>query len=204
MALEPDQSLMARYIAVKTDAGWVVRFGKVEGGAFKVAYEARPGVGIYQAEALSPTRPETGFTLAAARAIDRTAGVLRGSRPYNAAALPAADGIYVYAYPAPLRGEEFPLGADFRWLVSPDGTRVLEQRRMHIEVISAADRPPNARFRSHTHLLREEVEDTDSMHAIQTRFPQRILMPSGAVATVDPDGNITWYSRDEARAKLGE
>jgi hypothetical protein len=202
--LHPDQSLLSHYIAVKTDSGWVTKFGKIEGSVFKVAYEARLTLEGYKADAIVPPREEAGFTLTAARAVDLTAARLRGDHPYNVAELPAGGGrVFVYAYPAPTEKDPLPFGADFRWLVSADGTEILEERRMHNGLISSSDRPANAVSQAHTHVLREGVEDTDVMHAIQSRLMQHVLTPSGAFVIVDPDGRITWASPEDARKRFG-
>ncbi|HEY2030413.1 MAG TPA: hypothetical protein VGH20_14505 [Myxococcales bacterium] len=202
-ALHPDPAMMSRYIAIRSDRGWVVEFGKVDGDVFNVAYEARPGIGAYKADALVPPRAETGYALTAARALDITAGLLRGHRPYNAAVLPAGEGrVFVYAYPGPQKGDEIPLGADVRWLVSADGKKVLEERKLHEGVIPSP--PPGAAAQAHTHVLRDAVEDTDVMHALQTHLPQIVTMPSRDLVEIDPEGHITWTAAEDLRKRFAK
>src|SRR5579884_2793513 len=49
------------------------------------------------------------------------------SRPYNIAVLLADhESFYVYLYPAQVTAGIYPLGADVRYHVSPDGTKIIE------------------------------------------------------------------------------
>ena len=62
-------------------------------------------------------REDTGWNLAAAKAIGTALEDFRGpDRPFNVAVLPDdSGGLYVYVYPAQLKTDVYPLGAD-EWI----------------------------------------------------------------------------------------
>lgn len=128
---------VGRYIGRKTDAGWVVDFGRLNQAQdrFLVAYEAVQLSAKFEVKSFDPAREDTGWNLAAAKGIEtamRDFGAT--SRPYNIAVLPADhESLYVYLYPAQVTAGVYPLGADVRYHVSPDGTFSL-----HVEKFAAA------------------------------------------------------------------
>ena len=92
-ATHPPTGKIVRYIARQTAIGWTVDFGRLspDGTKFLTAYEA------IQTEApthfavgkFDPEREDTGFNLAAARAIDLALKDFHGANvPYNVAVLP--------------------------------------------------------------------------------------------------------------------
>ncbi|MGH7866413.1 MAG: hypothetical protein ACREP9_02010 [Candidatus Dormibacteraceae bacterium] len=128
-----------RYIAHKTEWSWVVDFGKlnVTGDKFLVASEAVQMGDQYTVRRFDPAREDTGWNLAAAKGIETAMRDFHGAdRPYNIAVLPARGGsLYVYLYPAQVKTGFYPLGADVRYIVSADGTRIMEKRQMHKTII---------------------------------------------------------------------
>jgi hypothetical protein len=96
-AKKPKQGSVVRYIARKTDKGWVVAFGRLDEkmGKFLIAYEATQGdkPDVFVVKEVTPPKADTGFYFSAARAIDTS---LKGfvehfegdRRPYNVAVLP--------------------------------------------------------------------------------------------------------------------
>jgi hypothetical protein len=100
----PKEGASNRYIAHKTEAGWVVDFGRLStaGDKFLVVSEAIPAGGQYTIKSFDPVREDTSWNLAAAKGIEaamRDFG--KTDRSYNIAVLPAAKGsLYVYLYPA--------------------------------------------------------------------------------------------------------
>jgi hypothetical protein len=162
-----------RYIAKKQNGKWTVVFGKLneDRSGFRISYEAEEQATLRQF-AVRPEpagREDEGFFLYAARAIElgmKDFGA--ASRPYNVAVLPApSEQLYVYLYPAQTKARVYPLGGDVRYLVSPDGTKILEKRQMHktiIETVPQAGKKMVAGF--HTHVLSDLPEDTDVFHVL--------------------------------------
>jgi len=201
---DPKPGSVNRYIARKTEKGWVVAFGKLddEQAHFLVAYEATEGKDAdhFEVKALDPPKQDTQFLRSAARAIDVA---LRDfvtqpdleRRPYNVAVLPAPkEEFWVYLVPAPTKAGVWPLGGDARYLVSADGAKILAKRRLHKSVIElerpkAADQQQVAGV--HTHVLDEIPEDTDVFHVL-TRKPSvpEIIRTEHWMFVVEPDGKI--------------
>jgi hypothetical protein len=179
-ALKPDETQVHRYLARKTEDGWIVVFGKLndEQSQFRISYEAtaRSADGKFRAKALKKLRVDDDFFLRAARATD-TAFAAFGtpSRPYNVAALVAPEGQWwVYLVPASTQTGVWLIGADVRYLISPDGKEIRETRRMHKEVIAPTPPPPRGATTAggyHTHVLSDVPEDTD-VYLVLSRRPR--------------------------------
>lgn len=146
MATHPKAGLSGRYIARLTEAGWVVDFGHLNavGDKFLVSYEATQvaGPSHFDVKSFDPARQDGGWDLSAARGIETARKNFgQADRPYNIAVLPrASGGLYVYLYPAQIKAGVYPLGADVRYLLSPDGTKIVEKRQMHKTILEYA--PP--------------------------------------------------------------
>ena len=162
-----------RYIAKKEGEKWTVVFGKLneDRSRFDITYEANEQATLRQFAVLQEPaeRQDEGFFLYAARAIElamKDFGTV--SRPYNAAVLPGpADQPYVYLYPAQAKARVYPLGGDLRYLVSDDGTKILEKRQMHKTIIETAPKPGKTSVAGfHTHVLSDVPEDTDVFHVL--------------------------------------
>jgi len=116
MATNPPKEALGRYVARKTDTGWVVVFGRLneKRDAFLVAYRATQGETIqeFSIRKCDPPERETGFFLAAANAEEVALHDFRGTNhPYNAAVLPAlGNQLYVYLIPAQTEEGVYPLG----------------------------------------------------------------------------------------------
>ena len=163
-----------RYIAKKENGKWRVVFGKVneERTRFGISYEAlqqdNPREFVVQKE---PSGLEDeGFFLFAARAIELALKDFGGAnRPYNVAVLPVpAEQLYVYVYPAQTKARVYPLGGDVRYLVSADGTKIVEKRQMHKNIIEAPAAPTGKKAAGgvHTHVMSDLPEDTDVFHVL--------------------------------------
>jgi len=204
MATHPKANPSGRYIAHKTEAGWVVDFGRlnVTGDKFLVAYEAvqTDNSAQFTARSFDPVREDTGWNLAAAKAIETIMRDFHGAdRPYNIAVFPAEhDGLYVYLYPAQVKEGVYPLGADVRYRVSMDGTKILEKRQMHKSIIESAPAGADVKVASgyHTHVLSDVPEDTDVLLVLtrQPRVPEIVVTPS-FMYTIGVDGRITVENR---------
>jgi hypothetical protein len=137
VALRPEAGTVRRTIARKTDAGWIVEFGRLNDtrDAFLVAYEATQGSDPkkFAVQTYDPPKRDTGYFLVAAKAIEASLQNFQGERrPYGAYVLPADSGqLYVYVVPAPTQADVYPIGGDTRYLVSADGSTVIETRKLH-------------------------------------------------------------------------
>ena len=90
-AKHPKEGSFVRYIARRTDRGWVVAFGRIdeEQNTFLVSFEATQGKGPddFKDTASDPPKPDTGFFRSAARGRRRRAQGFRRELQRGAAAL---------------------------------------------------------------------------------------------------------------------
>lgn len=200
----PPEGSVRRYIARKTDQGWIVDFGRLseDGSAFDISREAvQSGSSTrFAVTAFDPTRPDKGWDLAAAKAIDLALKDFRGAnRPYNVAVLPDEGGnLFVYVYLAQTQVGVYPYGADARYRISADGNSILEKRQLHKSVIEVPPLPASTKPAGgyHTHVLSDLPEDTDVLLVLQ-RVPRtpEFVAAGGYVFKVDEDGTITIAGR---------
>jgi hypothetical protein len=125
------------------------------------------------------------------------------SRPYNIAVLPAErEGMYVYLYPAQVKAGVYPLGADVRYRVSPDGTKIIEKRQMHKTIIESvpARTDMTVKVGYHTHVLSDLPEDTDVL-LVLTRKPRvpEIVVTRAYMFTIEVNGKISVADRPRRR-----
>lgn len=209
-AAKPKTSGLARYIAHKSDKGWVVAFGRLNDNKdkFLIVYEATLGKDpeSYDVKALDPPKEDTGFFLAAAKGTDL---VLKDfvkhyegeRRPYNAAVLPAEKGgLWVYLVPAATKQGAWPLGGDVRYTVSADGTKIVEKRQLHKAIIEREAPPKDGdeelAMGMHTHVLDDTPEDTDIFHVL-VRKPAvpELVVTTQYVFQVDTGGGIKYLGK---------
>ena len=201
MALKPDTKSLGRYIARKTDAGWVVVFGQLNEpkDKFLIAYQATQSAKPteYQAEKLDPPKEDSDFFLAAAKSIEVTLAAFQPEkRPYNVAVLPASSNqMYVYIVPAPTVAGVYPYGGDARFMVSADGASILENRRLHKAILEYMAPPKNAKQTPvsgmHVHVLSNTPEDTDVFYVLSRKPPlPEVVVTDHFLYTVSTDGFI--------------
>jgi hypothetical protein len=188
------------YIAKKENGKWNVVFGKLtaDKNLFEIHYEAVQQAKPQEFRVTEETvqRADSGFYLFAARAIELTQHDFQGvNRPYNMAVLPAPqDQLYVYVYPAQTKPRIYPLGGDVRYLISPDGNKIIDRRQMHKSILESPPldkgKKPVAGF--HTHVLSDLPEDTDVFHVLtqDPRVPELVGTPH-FIYKVLVDGTIT-------------
>jgi hypothetical protein len=202
MATHPKSEPSGRYIGHKTEAGWVVDFGYLngDGDKFLVNYEATQAGAKFEVKSFNPERQDTGWNLSAARGMKIALADFSGAdHPYNIAVLPAeGESLYVYLYPAQVKAGVYPLGADARYRLSPDGMKIVDKRQMHKSIIESAPASTDVKVASgyHTHILSDVPEDTDVMLVLtrQPRVPEIVLTPS-YMYTIGVDGKITVEDR---------
>lgn len=200
LALKPAQGAVGRYIARKTDTGWVVVFGKFNEtkDAFIVAYEATQGSDPRQftVKTHDPPQKDTGFFYIAAKAIEIS---LQNShlekRPYNTYVLPLDSGqLHVYVLPAQTVADVYPLGGDTRYLVSADGTNIIETRQLHKSILEVRHSAPSGSKPAggvHTHVLTDTPEDTDVFHVLRQTHPlPEFVGTKNGMYEVRTDGTI--------------
>jgi hypothetical protein len=210
-AKEPKQGSVVRYIARKTDKGWIVAFGRLDEkrSRFLIAYEATQGgkPNVFNVKEMTPAKGDTGFYLSAAKAIDTslkdfTEHFEGEQRPYNVAVLPAEKGrLWVYLFPAPTKPNVWPLGGDVRYLISQNGIKVIQKRRLHKAVIELE--PPKQEGNQqvagmHNHVLSETPEDTDVFHVLNRKpaVPE-LIQTEHFIFVVDVDGSIKFQGTAE-------
>lgn len=202
LAMHPSKDWHPRYIAHKSSNGWSLVFGTLneQRNRFVIVYEALQGTTVqeFTAKKLDPPLEDTGFYLAAAKAMDTVLHDFKGERrPYNVAVLPAAsDQLYVYVYPAQTKGDVYPLGGDVRYLLTADGDSIVERRQLHKSIIelSPSSVPKGSKPAGgfHTHVLSDVPEDTDVFHVLsrQPARPEFIGTINKKLYEIGEDGSI--------------
>jgi len=203
-ANHPIEGRVSRYIARKTETGWVVDFGRLNevGERFLVAYEAiqAGSPAKFNVRIFNPPREDTGWNLAAAKGIEtamRDFG--ETNRPYNIAVLQAErESMYVYLYPAQVETDVYPLGADVRYHISADGKEIIEKHQMHKTIMESAPAKTQVKgvFGYHTHALSDLPEDTDVL-LVLTRKPRipEIVVAGSYMFKIDVNGKISVEDR---------
>jgi len=186
------------YLARFANERWTVVFGYLDSDKtkFLITYEAAQGNKLQSFNVThdDPPKEDTGFYLFAARALEiALTDFGRAPRPYRAAVLLAADSqLYVYLYPDQLKAGTYPLGGDVRYLISPDGQKILEKRPLHKTIIEAArGKGKKATAGFHTHVLSDVPEDTDVLHVLRQDppLPEMIGTPN-FLYEITADGSV--------------
>lgn len=211
LAMKPAEGSITRYVARKTDGGWIVVFGRFNDkrDKFLIAYEASQGASPteFKVKKYDPPKETSDFYFFGAKAIEIVlADFKRENRPYNVAALPAKSGqLYVYILPAQTQEGVYPLGGDARYLISADGTRIIEKRQMHISIIEFAPSDQKVEAGFHTAVLDDIPEDTDVFHVLSRKpsIPEWIGTKK-YIYRIEPDGTIRYLMTREAFNKIGK
>jgi hypothetical protein len=213
VALSPEKGSVTAYIAKRTDKGWVVAFGHFNeaGNKFLITYQAEQGSTPkeFKGSKVDPPKEDSGFFFHAAKALETAKMDFKGEqRPYNAAVLPAkSDQFYVYILPAQTQDGVFPLGGDVRYLISADGSKIVEKHQMHVSIIEYR-RPPaikDLKGSMHTAVLDDIPEDSDVFHVL-SRTPQvaEFVVSKKFVYYIEIDGSIKYLMTAEAFMKIGK
>lgn len=141
---------------------------------------------------------DTSFYLDAARAIDTALQDFRGlDRPYNVAVLPApADQLFVYVLPAQTQAGIYPLRGDARYLITADGSAIVEKRQLRKAIIEVRpDSMPKGTTPAagyHTHVLSDVPEDTDVFHVLTRKpsQPEYIGTMNKKIYVISTDGTV--------------
>jgi hypothetical protein len=136
MSTHPKQDNDTRFVCRKADATWTCVFGRLAADKLLIDYEAlQASATEFQIKHHEPPMEDTGFFFAAVRAMITAGNDFQKTaekRPYNPTVLPAHSGqFYVYMVPAQTKKGIYPLGGDARYLVSTDGSTIVEKRQLH-------------------------------------------------------------------------
>lgn len=208
LAMKPAEGSVARYIAKKTDNKWTVVFGRFneQRDRFLIVYEANQGANPkeFNVKKYDVPKEDAGFYLSAAKAIETALADFRGeSRPYNVAIFPAkSNQMYVYVVPAQTEQNVYPLGGDARYLISSDGSKIIEKRQLHKAIIEF-ETTDNTEGGFHVAVLDDIPEDSDVFHVLSRKpsIPQWVAT-SKYVYRIEPDGTINYVMTREAFMKI--
>lgn len=212
VAMKPEPGSVARYIAKKDGEVWVVFFGRLteKRDKFLIAYEATQGVSTkeFSVKKFETPKEDGGFLLSAAKAIETALADFKGApRPYNVAALPTnSNQVYVYLVPAQTKHGVYPLGGDARYLISQDGSKIIEKRQLHVSIIEFSTSSDTKQVGGwHTAVLDDIPEDTDVFHVLsrQPSVPEWIGTKQ-YVFRIETDGTINYLMTIEAFKKIKE
>lgn len=114
---------------------------------------------------------------------------------YDIAVLPAeSNQMYVYIYPAQSIKGVFLYGGDVRYLVSPDGSAIVEKHQMHKTILeSRGNLGPGKTVVGgvHSHILSDVPEDTDVFYVLVRKPPVPEAIGAGKhVYQIQVDGTI--------------
>ena len=190
-------------ICEKVEAAWTCVFGRFDSElkAFLIDYEATSAAGSveFQVKQNDPPMSDKTDFYDGARAVRTAAESFKATkpqRPYVFAVLPAeSKQWYVYLIPAQTRPGVYPLGGDVRYLISTDGSKIIETRQLHKTIIE--NQPAaNTVAGFHTHVLSDTPEDTDVLFVL-TRKPsmQEYIATPKQTYLVEKDGTITLKKR---------
>jgi len=196
VALKPAKGAVGRYIARKVDGRWVVVFGRFNEtkDAFLIVYEATQGSSPkeFSVKTYDAPKSDTGFFYAAAKGIQISLEATQlEKRPYNTYVLPLDSGeFYVYILPAQTSADVYPLGGDTRYLLSADGSKIIETRQLHKTILESKRRPSSVAG-YHSHILTDQPEDTDVFHVLTQSppAPEYVVTKNGSYA-INTDGTI--------------
>lgn len=195
--MKPGEGSTRYYVAKKTDAGWIVVFGRLNEAhnKFLVVYQAAQGTKpeYFTAKRFDPPLENTDFYLYAATAFEAALKDLGPvNRPYNAYAIPSEKAqLYVYLLPAQTKDDVYPLGSDVRYTFSADGSAMLEKRQMHKSILEfTIDKTTVAG--SHTHVLSLSPEDSDVFYVLNRKpsIPEYVGTLDEKIYIVQTDGTI--------------
>jgi hypothetical protein len=197
LALKPVEGAVGRYVARKEDGRWVVAFGRFNEAkdAFLIVYEATQGgsPSDFSVRTYNPPKADTEFFYFAAKGIQIS---LENShleqRAYNTYVVPLDSGeFYVYVLPAQTTSDVYPLGGDTRFLLSADGSKIIETRQLHKTILERRSEASSVAG-YHTHVLTDQPEDSDVFHVLrQSRpLPEYVGTKSGLIYVINVDGTI--------------
>ncbi len=200
-ALKPEKGAIQKYVARKTEAGWVVVFGRFndKNDRFLIVYEAtqKNKPDEFEVKRHDPPLDDQEFFFHAATAIVKALQNFgRPNRPYNTYILPTeTNDFYVYLLPAQTENGVYPFGGDVRYLFSADGNTILETRQMHKTILELKEEPNSSKTLVagvHVHVLTNQPEDSDVFHVLtqQPPRPEYVGTPDKHLYSISETGII--------------
>ncbi len=197
-AMHPADGEVEMYLARPSDRGWVAGFGHLNtaGDAFLLTYE------VYATDAKqplvqhhAPAFVDRTVWLEQARAFATVKALPRDlQRPYNLAVLPTEGGKwFVYAYPAQTENGVYPTGADTRYLLSADGTKVEATHLMHHSLLTF-EAPKDAKTQEtfRTAVIDDAPEDSDVATVLMMGGVPSLVACKTFVYKIAADGTPTY------------
>lgn len=197
LATQPDKTLVKRYIARKTGNEWEVVFGALNEAkdAFVIHYKYTNN--LESAKKDRPPINDTDFYYKSAMAIESALAdfneINSYDRAFNVAILPHETNSYVYIYTAPIKKNIYPLGGDWRYLISSETFKILEKRQLHKAILEPEAPPPDTKTGYHIAVLDDIPEDTDVFYVL-SRKPSvpELIASMKYVYKIATDGSITY------------
>lgn len=200
-ALKPDHAAAPLYLAHKSGDKWEVAFGRMspQGDSFLVVYRATQGATSEEfiAKKIDPPVADRGFYFGAAKGFETASKDFgKPERPYNRYAFPSETGqLYVYFLPAQTKDGVYPLGGDVRYTLTLDGGTIVQKRQMHKTIIEKKDAlQPGQELAGgyHTHVLNNDVEDSDVFHVLNRKpsVPELVGTADKHIYEIETDGSI--------------
>lgn len=161
--------------AKKAAGGWVVVFGRLDrlSDAFLTLYEAVAGPEPhgYTIRTYDPPLREAGFDLRTAKAIQVAFADFRQELAgYQAVLIPTeSDEFYVYVMPTQNIPGVYRFGGDARYLISADGSKIIERLQMHRAILEFSEQAPQQRQMAagfHSDVLSDVPDDTDVAYVL--------------------------------------
>lgn len=142
-----------------------------------------------------PPQNDVAFYFSAVRALETSLQNFQAEkRPYNTYVLPSnSNKLYVYVLPAQTTADVYPLSGDVRYLISSDGSTILETRRLHKTILEIKNSNKSVRTAGgyHTHVLSDVPEDTDVFHVLRRKPPvPEFIGTNSGTYIVQVDGTI--------------
>lgn len=199
----PQEGLIERYIAQKTDKGWEVVFGRLNKAKNKFLVYYLFTQNNRNLKQYNPPQTDAEFYYKASKAIEMALDDFNKEphdRSYNVAVLPSENNLWVYLYPAQIQEAVYPLGGDFRYLISGDTFNLLERRKLHNTILEFTKPPENVVESFHTAVLDDIPEDTDVFHVL-IRKPSiaQTVATKNYIYKIEGDGSITYKTGVKTR-----
>lgn len=207
-ALHPPKGVVTMYLGRQTPQGWSVAFGTLSPSrdSFLLAYQTEPDGDVKHPRLVVNTPPveDRSEWLYEARAYDLARSKMSTVKvqPYNGTVLAGPDGgWYVYFYPAQTDLNVFPTGADTRFLVSHDGSHIVETHQLHMSLLNQVlesegkdGKPAKTEMTFHTAVLDDAPEDTDVSNVLMMHGIPMLVVTKSFVYRIQPDGAIVYLS----------
>lgn len=200
MALHPPSDAIRGFVVSFRNNNWICAFGRLNENksglivAYETVNDAQNDVTAQRAFAVNQTDSGELFHEFLAMDTARTAFGPQ-TQAFNDAVLPAHDGqFYVYFYPGSTDSNVILMGGDVRYLVSADGQKILETRKLHASIRKEEVHPKGIQkveMAFHTMVLSDVPEDTDVMYVLM-RHPAvtELVASQKFIYQIDANGDI--------------